>query len=214
LAYNTNRKEDTRLEHLVNDYLDQHLFNKGYFSDVEWVKDKKGQLEGADIILNCPSLGIENARVDIKSAVKYSNKYLGTYALECGFIGRQGDEKIGWLIDEDKKTDYYLLLYPKSQKYYTDMQTVDDIESIEYYLVARDKVLNYLKRKGFSKDIIKETVGSMRDEYNGFTKGLVRESGDDGFFFYLTGNLAEQPVNVVIKRSVYDKISVLHETVR
>lgn len=210
----TNRKEDSRLEGIVNDYLSQKLFGHDkYFMNIEWVTDKERQIQGADIIMTCPELGIDHAMVDIKSAVKYSNKYLGTYALECSSLDRRGEEKVGWLIDEDKKTEYYLLLYPKSTKYYTDMKEAKDIDSIEYYLVKRDKILDYLKNNGFSKEQIFETVDSMRDEYDGYSKGVARESGNFNFFFYLTGTLAEQPVNVVIKRWVYDKLSLLHKTV-
>lgn len=214
MAYNTNRSEDSRLEKLVNDYLDQYLFNRPEtkFNTVEWVTDKERQIAGADIILTSPELNLENAIVDIKSAVKYSNKTLGTYALELAFIDKRGDDKEGWLTDKNKNTQYYLLLYPKSQKYYTEMKTVDDIDSIEYYLVERDKILSYLGGRGYGREEIADTVALMRENYDGASKNLIRESqyGKDGFFFCLTGYLAEQPINIVIKRYVYDRLSTLH----
>lgn len=214
-TYNTNRKEDTRLEKLVNEYLDKKLFNRedSFFKKVKWVDDPDLQISGVDIILDAPDLGIENGLVDIKSAVKYSNKYLGTYALECSFIGKNGLEKVGWLIDKTKTTQYYLLLYPRSQKYYTDMQTPDDIDYIEYYLVDRNKILNYLSSRGYDKQRIMETVCDMRRDFIPGDKGLNEDSTDPAFRFYLTGTLAEQPVNVVISRSVYDKISILHDKI-
>lgn len=214
-SYNTNRQEDTRLEGIVNDYLDKKLFNRedSYFKKVEWVNDQDRQVSGIDIILDAPELGIEHGLVDIKSAVKYSNKYLATYALECSFIGRNGMERIGWLIDKNKTTQYYLLLYPRSQKYYTDMKSADDIDYIEYYLVERDKILNYLESKGYSKQRIMETVADMRRDYFDGDKGLNEDTCDPNFRFYLTGTLAEQPVNVVIKREIYDKISILHDKI-
>jgi len=213
----SNRKEDTRLEKLVNEYLDKKLFNRedSYFKKVEWVNDQQRQISGIDIILTSPELGIENGLVDIKSAVKYSNTYLSTYALECSSKDRRGVEKIGWLIDDDKTTQYYLLLYPRSQKYYTEMQTVDDIEYIEYYLVERKKILNYLESKGYGKQRILEVVDGLRKDFGYMSgeKGLNEDSTDPNFRFYLTGYLAEQPINVVIKRNVYDRISILHDRI-
>ena len=214
MAYNTNRNEDSRLEKLVNDYLDKYLFNRPEtkFNTVEWVTDKERQIAGADIILTSQELNLKDAVVDIKSAVKYSNKPLGTYALELAFIDRRGDDKEGWLTDKNKNTQYYPLLYPKSDKYYTNMKTIDDIDSIEYYLVDRQKILNYLNSKGYGREEITDTVAFMREDYDGVSKNLIRESEhyNDGFFFCLTGHLAEQPINVVIKRYVYDRLSVLH----
>lgn len=205
MAYNTNRKEDSRLEQITNDFLNKYFFNTD-FEDVRWANTREEQLKGIDIYLTSEKYGLENAKVDIKSAVKYSDKYLGTYALELSFIGRNYNERIGWFLNDELDTEYYFLLYPRSKKHYTEIETYDDIDYIDYYLIEKSAIYRFLNSRGYDKKRLEDVVSEMRDNFKtcGNNK-LILESGSANFHFSLSGFLAEQPINIVLKRDVYDR---------
>lgn len=213
MAKKSNREEDARLEGIVNDFLDKYFFNQD-FEKVQWVKDKKEQTSGVDVYLTSEKFKLDNAKVDIKSAVKYSTRYLPTYALEVSFINKWGEDCQGWLVNDKLVTEYYLLLYPRSQKYYEEMQVADDIDYIEYYLVKKTDIMDFLNSRGYDKERLKEVSDGMREEYiqevrkgNGDPGTLRWNSDSQNFYFTLSGTLAEEPVNVVIKRQVYEHYS-------
>lgn len=209
MAYKTNRKEDTRLELIVNEFLDDYFLSKE-FDATRWVVEKEEQLSGVDIYLTSEKHGLNEAKVDIKSAVKYSNCYLSTFSLELSFIGYRGGEKTGWFLNDSLETEYYLLLYPRSQKYYTDMIFKDDIDYIDYYLVKKDDLMKFFKSRGYDKERLLEVSNEMREEFaeKGGDK-IIRDSGSENFHFTLSGRLAEQPVNIVVKRQVYEKYATM-----
>ena len=212
--FQSNRIEDSRLEKIVNEFLDKYFFQNPKYNvtDVEWITDKEQQLKGIDVIFSLKDKGLEKIKVDIKAAVKYTHRYLSTYALECSSLDRNGKEKEGWLTDSKKETEYYLLAYPRGPKYYTDIQTIDDIDTIEFYLVERKKIQEFLAQNNFDNEKIAEIVKEMREEYKE-GNGLAKNPPVGNFFFYLTGTLAEKPINVVIKRYVYKELCVLHKTI-
>ena len=205
---NSNRSEDARLEGIVNEFLNKYYFNEG-FEEVRWATEKRDQVAGIDVFLTSEKLGLDNAKVDIKSAVKYSDRYLGTYSLELSFIGRQYKEKIGWFINDELETEYYLLLYPKSTKHYTDIKTVDDIDNIEYYLVKKEALKDFFKSRGYDKERLLDVCANMREELGNGNNKLTWDSDSANFHFSLTGYLAEQPINAVVKRQVYDKYAIM-----
>ena len=148
MAYKTNRKEDSRLELIVNEFLDDYFYTKE-FDKARWVVEKEEQLKGIDVYLTSEKQGLNEAKVDVKSAVKYSNRYLPTFSLELSFIGYRGGEKIGWFLNDELETEYYLLLYPRSEKYYTEMIFKDDIDYIDYYLVKKDDLMKFFNSRGY-----------------------------------------------------------------
>ena len=209
MAYNSNRKEDSRLEKIVNEFLDDNFISKEF--DVStWVNDRDIQLSGIDIYLTSGKHGLNEAKVDVKSAVTCSTHYLPTFSLELSFIGRQGGEKIGWFLNDELETEYYLLIYPRSQKYYTKMETKDDIDYIDYYLVKKDDLVKFFESRGYGKERLKKVSDGMRAEY-GKTGGdkLSWDSDSENFHFVLSGKLAEKPVNAVVKRQVYEKYAIM-----
>lgn len=204
-----NRKEDSRLEKITNEFLDKYFFNEG-FEKSEWATLKEDQVNGIDIVLTSEKWGLKEAKVDIKSAVKYSNRYLGTYSLELSFIGRNYDDRIGWFVNDGLETEYYLLLYPKSKKYYTEIQGIDDIDYIDYYLVKKEDLMKFFQSRGYDKERLIEVSNEMRKEFAETREDkIIRDSGSENFHFTLSGKLAEQPVNAVVKRQVYEKYATI-----
>lgn len=209
MAYKSNRKEDARLEMIVNEFLDDYFYTRE-FDKAKWVVDKEGQLKGIDVYLTSEKYGLDNAKVDIKSAVKYSNRYLSTFSLELSFIGYRGDERTGWFLNDELETEYYLFLYPRSQKYYTDMIFKDDIDYIDYYLVKKEDLMKFFQSRGYDKERLIEVSNEMRKEFAETREDkIIRDSGSENFHFTLSGKLAEQPVNAVVKRRVYEKYATI-----
>ena len=204
----SNRKEDSRLEGIVNRFLEDHLFPE--FDNVKYVTDKETQLKGVDVIITSEKLGLDEAKTDIKSAVKYSTRYLGTFSLELSFLGWRGEERTGWFVNDDLETEYYLFIYPRSEKYYTDMVSKEDIDYIDYYLVKKEDIMGFLLSRGYDKERLVNVVKEMRERYAeaGGDK-LTLDSGSENFHFTLSGRLAEKPVNIVMKRQVYEKYAVM-----
>lgn len=209
MAYNSNRKEDSRLELIVNEFLDDYFYSKE-FDKAKWVIEKEEQLKGIDVYLTSEKHGLNEAKVDVKSAVTCSTRYLPTFSLELSFIGRRGGEKIGWFLNEDLDTEYCLLIYPRSQKYYTEMELKDDIDYIDYYLVKKSDLVKFFESRGYDKERLKKVSDEMRAEYakTGGDK-LSWDSDSENFHFVLSGKLAEKPVNAVVKRQVYEKYAIM-----
>ena len=194
---------------IVNEFLDDYFYSRE-FDKAKWVVDKEGQLKGIDVYLTSEKYGLDNAKVDIKSAVKYSNRYLSTFSLELSFIGYRGDERTGWFLNDNLETEYYLFLYPRSQKYYTDMIFKDDIDYIDYYLVKKEDLVKFFQSRGYDKERLMEVSDEMRKEFAESGKDkIIRDSGSENFHFTLSGKLAEQPVNAVVKRQVYEKYATI-----
>ena len=210
----SNRVQDARLEGIVNDFLDKYFFNDG-FEKVQWVTDRKKQISGIDIVLSSKKFGVEDANVDAKSAVKYSDRYLGTYSLELSFINKNGVESTGWFVNDGLSTEYYFLLYPRSKKHYTEMESPQDIDYIDYYLVEKKELMKFFESRGYTKERLMDVSKGMRKTFNELdlegklpeNRKYIENSDSENFHFSLSGHLAEQPINIVLKRSVYDRYS-------
>ena len=198
------------MELIVNEFLDDYFFQKEEMKS-KWVESNDSrQLKGIDVYITSDKHSLNEAKVDIKSAVKSSTYYLPTFALELSSLDKTGRERIGWFINDNLETEYYLLVYPRSQKFYTEMELKTDIDYADYYLVRKDDLRNYFLSKGYDCARLKKISDEMREEKkeSGVVK-LTRESDCDDFKFVLSGHLKEQPVNVVVKRRVYNRLAVL-----
>ena len=67
MVYKTNRKEDTRLELIVNEFLDDYFLSKE-FDATRWVVEKEEQLSGVDIYLTSEKHGLNEAPLNFPSS--------------------------------------------------------------------------------------------------------------------------------------------------
>lgn len=99
MAYNTFRQRDMIAERELAKYLDKHLYTKDIFTKAQRTDSVEDQINGSDIIISIPSLGIDNAVVDEKASIYYINKDLRTFVLEISFLNRGLHYSDGWFIN-------------------------------------------------------------------------------------------------------------------
>lgn len=114
MAYNSFRTKDMEAERELAKYLDKRLYTKDIFTRAERTDNATTQINGSDIILSIPSLGIMDAVVDEKASIYYINKNLRTFVLEVSFLNRGLHYCEGWFIDDNLSTDYYLMQWIKA----------------------------------------------------------------------------------------------------
>lgn len=213
------RQTDNRVEKEIAKFLDKNLYPTLPFNRFTRIVEKSEQLKGKDVVFSSEFLGISNGVIDEKCTAHYVNKNIPTFAFELSFLLDDNTEVNGWLIDENKETEYYLLLWPKAKvedesataPYFTS----NDIEQIDYILVKRENIILFLHSKGFDKNRLASASRYYRDnvhdiQYQNQLKQKYKEKV--GFYFMITRNLPETPVNVIIYRKDLEKIATLKGT--
>ena len=194
------RKEDEKCSEIVSNFLDKNFYNK--CKTFERVNDKVNQVKGIDVIFE---LNDKKYVCDEKAAIRYVNRYLNTFAMELSFINRNNTLNNGWLLDDKKINDSFLLIYIDKAK--NDiLQNEDDIEDIELILIRKIKILEYLETLGWTKDKLIEKSNRIRineDENCGSFK-------ENGCKFVCSKQLFEKPVNVLLLRENLRSLSDLN----
>lgn len=196
------RERDMRVERELARFMDDYLYKDGRFSRADRTDSIEAQMSGSDIILSIPSLGLSNIVVDEKGMTQYMDNPLPTFSLELSFMN-YGREITGWFVDDNKATQYYMFIWPKAKVRWN--ATYDDILEVEYALVSKEAIRNYLAEKGYTKDAL---IAKAR---------AIRESGQDGaidkgtqdFWFFYTTKLVEKPINLILRRKVYQQLAIL-----
>jgi hypothetical protein len=197
------------VERVIAQYLDEHLYNDGRFSKHERTDNRDEQLSGSDIILSIPSLGIKDAIVDEKAITHYMIRQLPTFALELSFLSQNGAVVEGWLTDAKKVTEYYLMMWPVASKPWTI--EIEDIKHIDYMLVKRSDIIDWLANQGYTIDKLKEKANIIRSTVT--ENGAIDKVNGKDFWFFLTTKLAECPINVVIRKKVYESLALMKGTI-
>ena len=197
------------VERVIAQYLDEHLYNDGRFTRHDRTDGREEQLKGSDIIISVPSLGIKDAIVDEKAITHYMTRRLPTFALELSFLSQSGNVVEGWLTDTEKVTEYYLMMWPLATKPWSI--EIQDIKSIEYMLVRRADILQWLASQGYTLDKLKEKARIIRETIT--ENGAIDKVNGKDFWFFLTTRLAECPINVVIRKKIYESLALLKGTI-
>ncbi len=206
---NSYRGRDMHVERVIAQYLDEHLYNDGRFSRHERTDGREEQLLGSDIIISVPSLGIQDAIVDEKAITHYMIRQIPTFALELSFLSQSGNIVEGWLTDTDKVTEYYLMMWPLATKPWN--VEIEDIKSIDYMLVKRSDILDWLASQGYTINKLKEKAELIRKTIS--ENGAIDKVDGKDFWFFLTTKLAECPINVVIRKKIYESLAIMKGTI-
>lgn len=144
--------------------------------------------------------------VDEKATLHYPNG-LPTFAFEIKYR-KNGEWKTGWLYDTNKKTEYYLLAWPRRKNKDLNYLIIDDIKTVEVMLIKRSDLLNYLNTSyGLNKNIVEKKANKIIT-LNNFGKSPITHFSD--IYFFYTKNLAETPINIIIKKNILKKIATFH----
>ena len=210
-----NRLNDSIVEREIGKFLDGHLYNdKEIFSEFARTNDRENQFNGSDLILSSSDGRLYRAVVDEKVAARYANRGLNSFSLELSFIDRGGNKHCGWFTDMSKRTEYYLfgwlnkvdIPFIKEQgRYDTDKIRAENIRELEYCLVSKKKILDFLEARGWTLEKLGRQDARIRE--NGFVK--TNKFIDDVSFRY-SPNYIEQPINLLLKKETYIKLSSHH----
>lgn len=192
------RKSDEIAADIVGKFLDDHFYNKEC-TDVERVYDKIRQVKGIDIEFTYNG---HKYRCDEKSAIHCAGRRLPTFALEISMLNRKGKLYNGWFVDNTKTNDSYMFIWVDGMTG-TNIQSVDDINSVEIALVRRDEIIKHLLSMGWTINKLMTKSNKIRTNPNEFM-GSIEEFGCK---FAFSTKLVEQPVNFLLPREVYRKLS-------
>lgn len=204
------RAYDMQLEGLVGEFLDAHLYPK-FCVKHRRARGRTEQLEGIDMVASFA--GGASLIIDEKTALNYvttdlSKKALPTFAFEVSFMNN-GRELPGWLFDPEKATDHYLLswLWTGSRKW----SSPKEIRRAECYLIPRQSIIDFLTKQGIDAKTLPAINKAIRKTG---VHGPHRKGTYEGFYFYLSLTnyekkpLPEQPVNIVVQRSVLSSMAI------
>ena len=209
MAYNSFRQKDMEAERELSKFLDKHLYSKSIFARAERTDDSGLQMDGSDIIISVPSLNITDAVVDEKASIYYINKDLRTFVLEISFLNRGLHYSEGWFIDDSLLTDYYLMQWIKADVADPWQVKETNITEIECVLVSKAKLKAYFEEEGYSKEKLLQIAQEMRTS----RKVMINPPGKPYRFFYSI-KLAEKPVNILLNKEEYIRLSEFHYFVR
>jgi len=206
----SNFQKDLKAEELMGKWLDKYFYSKLDCTQVGNLRVNKlsppsrineAQKAGVDIILK-DSLS-EIYLVDEKAQFLYLNNPLPTFAFEIQYE-KNGKVKEGWLFDDNKKTTHYLLIYPKSKlkKTIYKVNHFEDFTNAELLLINRERLKSELKIKGVDKRALNREVPKIK------VNNKKIKIGDGELYLMKSGQLTENPVNLVIKKQLLDRISI------
>ena len=189
------RAADESASRVVENFLDWYFYNTMTTRFRRQPPDTVTQVRGIDTIF---TLGGREYRCDEKAAVRYINKPLNSFSMELSFINRANQLKDGWLIDCNECNDSFLFVWINRANTVSaeNLWHPDQLVDVEYALVRRDAILQYLLSLGWD-------VGKLRRKSERLRKYINEAAGNirqDGCKFTVSRHLVEQPVNVLIPR--------------
>ena len=200
------------------------------------IEDKERQLQGVDLICDIPfddGTVKESQNVDIKAIAST----IPTFCFEVA--GNTGSGQVGWLLNSELVTDYYLVVYHDiiggtNYSANKEILTVDNVNYTKVMLINKEKlqqlVLDYFMFDCLkdAQDIVKRIEFLNQDEtkmttysYDGVRITQLKNASDKKdlkMWFSASNHLKERPINVVIRQqlleSISDKIFVLDKNGR
>lgn len=214
------RKQDMGAEQALAKFMDNAFYAKlrdkqGNPVKYERIKDYITQLQGIDI-----KLEVQGSKflIDEKAAFYYSNQMIPTFAFEVDSIQKNSSQPLeGWLFNETLKTEYYMLIWPNVKcvkQEGTEIWKRKDIDSlqegdftiVEAMLIKKAKILEHLAKYNWSRDRIFEYAKKLRSNP---TMQDIRQTVSDtnDFYFYFTKKLAEEPINIIMRKEVLRRLA-------
>lgn len=208
---NTFRKRDMAVEREIAAYLDEKLYSQEIFSSHTRTNGQEEQFSGSDIILTIPTKNLNNIIVDEKAQSQYMVNPLPTFSLELSFMNRANEWQEGWFWSEKHKTQYYLFCWPRTSEEKKWNATKDDILELEYALVSREKLQQYFISQGLTKENLQKKDAEIRksNQY-----GAHDKTKDKDYWFFFSTNLAEKPINIILRKKIYIELSELHGIIK
>ena len=192
---------DTQVEQEIADFLDTNFYSTEVKKFYRY-REKQDQESGKDIHMEWKNRGRIIVDEKSMSSAKYINKFLSTFAFE---IQNTNSGKIGWLLDDTKVTDYYLLIYVWAKEPYNVPINVKKLYCI---LIERGELLRYLTKEGWDKESMLEKCSNAKQD--GLEKAIDKDGPNvhEFIYFFLSPDLHEKPFNIIIRREKLEQLSI------
>lgn len=220
---------DRRNEAKMNQFMWLHYYSRLKNTDgtkvrCEFISDKARQTQGIDVIY---SRNDRKYVIDEKAQIDYIYEGpLNTFVLEL-LNGSSG--RVGWFINNELKTEYYMFIWPHADVQYNDKQlrSVDDIEYARYALVERTRLKRKIESQYPSVDrlmdyAIRLLEGSLEGAYEKNNRRYFKKPPFDRDVYLVytmppthrtsEGGKVEQPVNLVVSRKLIEEVAEVGET--
>ena len=212
------RNQDMKAEEQLGEFMDVYFYSRlnskgGTELSFTRVKDKETQLEGVDIVIEVDG---KRMTIDEKASIYYSNAMIPTFAFELDSIQKGNVEPVeGWFVNDNLATEYYMLIWPNVKCVKQDKQWIrkdinclkkDDFTIVEAFLIPKQGIRMELERRGYDKNRLLSYAQKMRNTYSG-QNTVQKEKIDAEMEFSFSGQLAEKPVNIVIRKRLLQKLA-------
>lgn len=186
--------EDKRQEELFGKYLDKRFYPLYKKSKVTRVYDEDKQNKGIDVIIE--NSDGRKVKVDEKAALHWMHREIYTFAFE---ITNTTSRAEGWLYNEENETEYYLLAWPHA----TDLSVPNEdvFCNNEIMFIRRADVKKILEERNLNRDKIMQIYREHGEEWSKEEK-YWKMYLCQGIWLHLTKYLREQPLNVLISKSI------------
>ena len=197
--------DDKNKEEVVASFLDKYFYDvlsrEGKIKGWLRVGGKLLQKEGQDVIFVTPS--DKKIIADEKAASHYSNKIIGTFAFE---LKNRTSGNIGWFINDELKTEYYVLCWPLLKE---DRKGYDksDFQYIEVMIISKKGVWKVINDNDLTRDNIIEEMDKHNQTVKADDDPIILK---DGIKLYYNFSLEEKPINLVIDKTLLVKKAIFH----
>jgi len=187
------RRQDSATEVEIGKFLDREFYPT-HVSKLVRYNDMEAQMSGIDVKFDYGNLS--NMLVDEKVAARYVNKDIPTFAFEVNFLLHSKQIVDGWLFNKDKATQYYLLgwIWATKDKGFS----ADEITKMDILILRRQSIIDMLSRNGLTQA---DALSISQEIRNSRVPGVSHRSPRAPYYFYFSTQLAEEPINIIIKKS-------------
>lgn len=224
-----NWERDLGQESIISKAVEKVFFpflKKRYDVDIQRKDDLNHQFSGTDYIMVRKGKTKQTFLIDLKAQTNgFINNPTDTFCLEISYL-KDNQTKIGWFMDNAKKTTHYLFMWINEAKIRREGRNIliekpEDIKHYSLKMVRRQDIDRLLDSYGLTKEHLTEidatmrTIPSTKDKqsirrfYDVLSKELLPERpiGRKTLTICRSDALEECPVNVVIPNSEWDKIA-------
>lgn len=212
------RNQDMKAENELANFMDSYFYSQLVAKDggklsYKRISDRRVQLNGVDV---CIEAANREMLIDEKASVYYSNVMIPTFAFELDSIqGGHSEPVEGWFINDELKTEYYMLIWPNikcirdgNQWIRKDIKDIskDDFTIVEAMLIKKSDIRKVLERNGYDRPRLIEYSKKMRELYSKENSKQEKELMENVKITF-SGQLAEKPINLVIRKELLKKLA-------
>ena len=198
---------DAQIDAELIKFLNSHLY--GDYIQMVHTTNKVEQVSGIDGYLTIKDLGIFSAPCDEKCSSHYVNNPLPTFLMETGTRDKNGEYRLGWFLQPNIKTEYYILMYPYANVNKNDNGkwkyweiTEENITKIDFWIVKKSNIEKWFMNQGFNyTDFVDKTLelqANYKQNSSCDKPVKIYANYKKGFHMVASPFYVEHPINLCI----------------